>query len=241
MSLKRAGRDTLWNPLVSSSLVVCTWLWGGAYGEHYVRRLAAGVHRNLTEGHRFICFTDYQRHLPGIEQAQILNTDLIKAKGCFARLRLFDPAWQRNLGIVPGDRVVSLDLDLVVTGPLDALLDRKDDFTILQGINTSNPCPYNGSAWMLKAGARPDVWSDFSMDAAAKVPFHAFPDDQGWFWHKMPDAGAWRPDDGVYGFKKEGWPSGDELPAGAKVVAFPGWRDPSKFEHLNWIKKNWRL
>jgi hypothetical protein len=51
-----------------------------------------------------------------------------------------------------------------VTGPLDPLFDRKDDFTILQGINTTNPCPYNGSIWMLKAGARPEVWSEFSLE-----------------------------------------------------------------------------
>lgn len=224
------------------ALTICTWLWGGAYGEHYVRRLAAGVHRNLTEAHRFVAFTDSPRHLPGVDQYTIPDMKLTAVKGCFARLRLFDPEWQRKIGISPGDRVVNLDLDLVVTGPLDPLFDRKDDFTILQGINTTNPCRFNGSIWMLKAGARPDVWSEFSLEnyAARGVPYHSFPDDQGWFHHMMPDAGAWGPEQGVYGFKKQGWPSGDDLPAGARVVAFPGWRDPGKFEHLDWVKRNWR-
>jgi hypothetical protein len=221
-------------------LTVCTWLWGDAYGEHYVRRLAAGVQRNLNEAHRFICFTDFTRHLPGIEQFAILDTDLTKIKGCFARLRLFDSAWQKNLGIAPGDRVVNLDLDLVVTGPLGPLFDRKDDFTILQGVNSLNPCPYNGSAWMLRAGARPDVWSDFSLTAAARIKFHSFPDDQSWFDFCMPNAGAWGPAQGVYAFQKPGWSDGDGLPEGARIVAFPGWRDPSKFDHLNWVKENWR-
>lgn len=227
------------------ALIVTTWLWGETYGQHYVQRLAAAVRRNLNETHRFICFTDTPRHLPDIEQHQILNTDLLKIKGCFARMRLFDPAWQKNLGLEPGDRVVDLDLDLVVTGALDPLLERTDDFTILQGINSTNPCPYNGSIWMLRAGARPDVWADFSVDAAyAKTRIHAFPDDQGWFEYKMPDAGAWGPAQGVYGFRKRGWPIGEgeslRLPAGAKIVAFPGWRDPSKFEHLPWVRENWK-
>jgi hypothetical protein len=94
----------------------------------------------------------------------------------------------------------------------------------LQGINTTNPCPYNGSAWMLKAGARPDVWSDFSLEnyAKLKVPFHAFPDDQGWFWHTlMPDAEAWGPSVGVYGFKKAGLAVGRRSAQNARVVAFP--------------------
>jgi hypothetical protein len=121
----------------------------------------------------------------------------------------------------------------VVTGPLDPLFDRKDDFTILQGINTTNPNPMNGSVWMLRAGARPDVWSDFSVEAAqTKTRIHSFADDQGWFEHKFADAGAWGPKDGVYGFKKDGWPSGEALPAAARIVAFPGWRDPGKFERL---------
>jgi hypothetical protein len=224
-------------------LIVTTWLWGQGYGEHYVRRLAKAVNRNLNEGHRFICFTDSPRTLVGIEQRPIPNPKLLGIKGCFARLRLFDPKWQKTLGILPGDRVVNLDLDLVVTGQLDPLFDRKDDFTILQGINTTNPCPYNGSIWMLKAGARPEVWSEFSLEnyQQRQVPYHAFPDDQGWFEHMMPEAGAWGPTDGVYGFKKEGWPSGEALPQGARVVAFPGWRDPAKFEHLPWVKENWRL
>ncbi len=232
-------------------LHITTWLWGGAYGEHYVKRLAAAVNRNLRQEHRFICFTDGPRHLPGyvtdtnlpgITQYQIPNMELTAKPGCFVRLRLFDPWLQEKVNIKPGDRVVNLDLDLVVTGELDSLFDRDDDFTILQGINTTNPCPMNGSVWMLKAGARPDVWSDFSLENYAKfnVPFHAFPDDQGWFHYKMPDAGAWGPEVGVYGFKKLGWPSGDALPEGARIVAFPGWRDPGKFEHLKWVKTNWR-
>jgi hypothetical protein len=223
-------------------LHITTFLWGGAYGEHYVRKLANSVHRNLTEAHRFIAFTDSPRHLPGIEQYTIPDMRLTAIKGCFVRLRLFDPTWQAKCGIKPGDRVINLDLDLVVTGELDPLFGGPgDDFTILQGVNSQNPCKMNGSVWMLRAGARPDVWADFNLEAAqAKTKIHAFADDQGWFEYKMPDAGAWGPTDGVYGFKKEGWPSGDELPAGARIVAFPGWRDPSKFEHLDWVKEHWR-
>jgi hypothetical protein len=224
------------------ALIVTTWLWGEAYGEHYVKRLAAGVHRNLTEGHRFICFTDRPRHLPNIEQWPIPNMEMTQTKGCFVRLQLFSPSFHQLLKIKPGDRIANLDLDMVVTGPLDELFSRKDDFTILQGINSTNPCPYNGSVWMLKAGARPDVWWDFSVENYRKrgVPFHSFPDDQGWFHHMMPDAGSYGPDCGVYGFKKKGWPSGEALPSGARLVAFPGWRDPGKFEHLDWVKENWR-
>ena len=160
-------------------------------------------------------------------------------KGCLGRLRLFDPKFQALLGIKKGERIVDLDLDLVITGQLDPLFERHS-FTVLQGVNTTNPCPMNGSVWMLRAGERPDVWSDFSVAKAATVPYHAFPDDQGWLWHKIPDAGAWGPKDGVYGFKKVGWPDSEQLPENARIVAFPGWRDPDKFAHLDWIKQHWQ-
>ncbi len=81
-----------------------------------------------------------------------------------------------------------------------------------------------------------------ALEAAAKVPFYEFPDDQGWIWHKLPRAAGWLagPTSGIYGFKKPGWPPGDNLPADARLVAFPGARDPSQFTHLPWVRKYWR-
>jgi hypothetical protein len=136
---------------------------------------------------------------------------------------------------------VCIDLDTVITGPLDGLFDRPENFIILQGANASNPCPFNGSLMMLRAGARPDVWRDFSLKAAGSVPFFEFPDDQGWLWHKIPDAAGWKAgsESGVYAFQKPGWPKDDRLPADAKIVAFPGWRDPSKFANEPWVRQHW--
>jgi hypothetical protein len=227
-------------------LIICTWIWGESYGEHYVKYLANGIARNLKQDYRFICVTDRRRNFPQkIEQVWLLDPELTKFKGCFARLRLFDTAWQKKLGIKHGEKIVNLDLDLLVVGPVDDLF-VGDDFAILQNINSTNPCPYNGSVWMFKAGMYEDVWLDFSLEEYAnqKVPFHSFPDDQGWFNYKIPNAKAWGPDSGVYGFKKRGWSpktANDSmtLPDNAKIVAFPGWRDPSKFMELDWVRNNW--
>lgn len=210
------------------ALVIGTWQWGNKYPRHYVERLAAGVARHLRQDYRFCVFRPMET-----------DEDLTAIPGCFARLRMFDPMWQRVHGIKGGDRLVCMDLDMVVTGHLDPLFDRPEDFCILQGVNASNPCPYNGSLWMLRAGYRPDVWGDFSLEAARKVPFYSFPDDQAWFAHKIPNAGAWRPADGVYGFQKPSWPKDDKLPSGARCVAFFGHRDPAHFKHLDWVMENW--
>lgn len=205
------------------------WSWGSKYGPHYVDRLRASLERNFSETYTF------QVWHPEPEDLY-----LSRVAGCFARLRTFDPEWQKAQGISEGDRIVCLDLDLVITGSLDGLFG-KAPFEIAQGINSSNPCPYNGSVWGLEAGYRPDVWSSFSLDAAAKVPFYAFPDDQAWFAHMMPGAGALTPREGVFGFKKPGWPPGVDLPANARIVAFPGARDPAQFAWIPWVRDNWAV
>jgi len=212
------------------ALVIGTWFWGEKYPTYYVDRLRAGVARNLKQDYEFRVFS------PEPEDAYLTETP-----GCLCRLRTFDPDWQEAQGIEPGDRIVTLDLDLIVTGPLDPLFNAVDPFKILMGANSANPCPYNGSVWMLRAGYRPDVWADFSLEAIKASPKYEYHDDQGWMAFKLPRENGWRvgPSSGIYAFKKPGWPGGDELPKDARIVAFPGWRDPNDVKHLDWVKQHW--
>jgi hypothetical protein len=211
-------------------LWITTWRWGRKYDGHYVERLKAGVARNLEQECKFAIFAPYSE-----------DEYLTKIPGCFCRLRMFSREWQDAHGIEEGDRIVLIDLDVVITGPLDQLFDRDEDFVILQGANASNPCPFNGSLQMLKAGKHENVWKDFSLKRAGQVKYDSFPDDQAWLADRIPDAAGWKagPESGVYAFKKPGWPTGDDLPADARIVAFPGWRDPSKFTNLEWVRKHW--
>jgi hypothetical protein len=166
----------------------------------------------------------------------------LQIPGCLARMRMFDWYWQRSIGARSGDRIVNIDVDAVVTGNLDPLFDRDDEFTIMQGFNQTNPCPFNGSLWLFRAGERHDVWRDFGPDAHQKygVPVHSIPDDQGWLHFKFPNAGAYTPRDGIYAFKKIGWGEAGRrgFPTNARVIAFPG-RNPGKYSELDWIKKHW--
>lgn len=236
-------------------MTVCTWLWGDKYGEDDVDKLFNGVQRWLKQKFDFLCITDELSRIKsegklklnqgsGCASFGVTNAmdSKLLVKGCFARLRMFDPEWQGHRLLEFGDRLVCLDLDTVITGPLDPLFDRPEPLVVWQGANASNPCPYNCSVMMLRAGAHPEIWKDFSLEAAAKIPFFEFPDDQGWIAHKVPNAAGWKAgsSSGIYGFQKPGWPKGDALPKDARIVAFPGWRSPDKFKHLDWIKDHWR-
>jgi hypothetical protein len=223
-------------------LTVVTWLWGSKYNPDDVAKLAAGIKRHLKQPHRLLCVTDRPLKIPGVDVAEIPmeDRDLLEVQGCFARLRMFDPAWQADNNIT---RWACVDLDTVIVGPLDPTFDRPEPFVILKGGNFANPCPYGGALMMLRAGHHAEVWRDFSLTAAGKVPFYSFPDDQGWIWHKIPDAAGWKcgPESGVYVFRKPGWPKGhDTLPNGARLVTFNGWRSPAKFKELNWVQEYWR-
>lgn len=226
------------------ALAFITWLWGDKYDEGDVGKLAYGVRRNYRAGpHRFVVFADRALKLPpSIEVKPIADPDLI-GRGCFCRLRMFDPEWQRAHGF--DDRIACLDLDAVVTGIIDPIFSRTETFLILQGVNAVNPNPFNCSVMMLAAGQHPEVWSDFTIEKAGAVPFHEFPDDQAWIWAKLPSAAGWigGRKSGVYAFQKPGWPFsvGHGLPPNARIVAFIGWRKPNAFSQFPWMQANWKL
>lgn len=224
-------------------IVISTWLWGDKYGPADVIKLRNGVARNLTQPYRFMVMTERERIWQppqDIERHAIKAPQLLEHKGCFARLHMFDYGWQQNRGI--DDRLVCLDLDTVIVRPIDHLFNRPESFVILGGVNSYNPCPFNGSVMMLRPGNHEEVWSQFSIEAASALPCYEFPDDQGWLAAKLPGAGIWQAGrrSGIYGFKKPGWPAGtDRLPEQARIVVFPGHRQPKDFMHLDWVKRHW--
>lgn len=217
-------------------LTVAAWLWGKKYPVSHVEKLQRGIARHLKQKHRFVCITN--RDVP-CERIPVEDQKLFSVRdGCYVRLRMFDPEWQARHGI---ERIVCLDLDVVITGRLDPLFDRPEPFVILKG-GHYNPCPFNGSVQMITRGARPEIWSRFGVpeaESAAMIRGKWRGSDQTWIAHVAPDAPGWTFKDGIYGFKKPGWPKDNQLPADARIVAFPGSKDPSKLGEYRWIKENW--
>jgi hypothetical protein len=228
--------------LSADYLTIVTWFWGDKYDVSYVHKLAASLKRNVTQPYRFFVMTERERKAdfgPGVERHAIKDPELLKEKGCFARLRMWEEGWQDNRRCL--GRIACVDLDNVITANCDHLFYKPAEFTILQGVNSKNPCPYNGSIMMLRAHTNSHAWYDFSLKEAYRLPYDSFPDDQGWLAVKIPNAAAYGMADGVYAYQKPGWPAGDKLPDNACMVAFPGWRDPKQFQHLHWVKEHWRI
>ena len=130
------------------------------------------IRRNLTIPHQLVCVTDEQLDLPS-------HIEVIRPPGDFTDVRI--PSWPeyrpqclRRLSMfrpdaaeIFGPRFVCTDLDLVVGGNLDPLFSTKDKFRICKG--TAESRPYNGSMFILTAGARAKVYSKFTPEAAVKA------------------------------------------------------------------------
>lgn len=224
-------------------LHIVTWLWGTKWPAIYAERLFAGVRRNLAQPFNLILMSD-RLERNGADAVHLIDeadAPYVALPGCLARMRMFDKGWQDRIGAVKGDLIVNMDIDCIITDKIDHLFDVRNEFTIMQGYNTTNPCPFNGSLWTFRARERHDVWNDFSIEAHSKfnVPIHSIADDQGWLHHKFPKASAYTSQDGVYCLKKRMWPgSRKRLPQDACLVAFPG-RDPGKYQEIGWVKENW--
>ena len=85
---------------------------GTKYSIGYVLKLAAMCARHLSQTHRFVCLTDRPGDFSGIETVDVSPTGL---RGWWAKMALFDFTARSS------DRVLYLDLDMVVCGSLDPL------------------------------------------------------------------------------------------------------------------------
>jgi len=233
-----------------------TWLWAppagyrSAFCGQHVNALARMIDRHYAGPHRILCVTNIPQGIDanvGIVPDTEDFADLPSPHGggnrnpsCYRRLRAFRP----DIGAVFGERFVSMDLDTVITGDLTPLFDRPDPFVIWGETNPRSW--YNGSLFMLTAGARPQVWTQFDPVRSPRETLAAkrFGSDQGWISHCLGKGEAtWSKADGVYSYRVHLKPFGSKLPKNAKVVFFHGIVDPwsSAAQRVDWIREHYPM
>lgn len=238
-------------------LNVCTWKWQPPQGYRstftgeQVNVLAAMVRRHYRKPHTFTCFTDDatgidQEHVT-IKQLPTLFADVISPHGikgpsCYRRLNMFAP----QAGKTFGERFVSLDLDTVIVGDMVPLWDREEDFVIWG--DTALRTSYNGSMVLMKAGTRPQIFTEFDPVNTPKLTkkLGMTGSDQAWISHRLgPDEPKWTKADGVYSYRLHIVPRPRQtLPDNARIVFFHGsfdpW-DPRVQRGAAWITDHYRL
>lgn len=175
------------------------------YSSEHVNTLRSMVERNYARPHRFFCVTDDPSGLdPRIEYVPLWpdHFDLINPShptnrpNCYPRLKLFS----REMRELFGERFVSLDLDMVIVDDLVPVWDRPEDFVIYDARGDDH---YNGSMFMMTAGAREKVWTNFDPVRSPQITTKAGMrgSDQAWIRYCLaPDAATWSYEEGVYAY-----------------------------------------
>lgn len=240
--------------------VIC-WKWKpnpgyrSKFSVDTVNVLRRMVARNLSMPHRFSCITDDSKGIdPEVRVIPLWNdfSNVPSPSGahnpsCYRRLRMFAPDAVELIG----ERIVSMDLDTVITGSLDPLFDRPEDFVIWGGQSVQPKQKilfnwYNGSLMMLRAGTRTQVWDKFDPKRSPMEAHRANSrgSDQGWITYCLGKGEAiWTDKDGVLSYRSHIAVNGNRLPPGARVVNFHGRNDPWNSEiysRCTWIREHYR-
>jgi len=105
--------------------VACVF-WGNKFSEDYVYNLKSMVERNTTVPHQFVCFSD--RELEGIKTVKLIPG----YEGWWNKMQMF------NTDFRLGNRVVYLDLDTLIVGNIDWLLEYDGMFMGIEDLGSVN-------------------------------------------------------------------------------------------------------
>ena len=222
-------------------MTVVTYLWSGKrYRPAHVQRLAASVARWLALPHRFVCVTDLR--VPGVKTLK--NPAPQYSDRCYRRLWLFSAA-ARGLD----DQILHLDLDLVLCGPLDPLVQREAPLVVYKaGSIAARGYSLNPSVLLVKTGTQTDIWERFCREStrlARRANADGFwGSDQAVLSYLRKDmpVETFGVEDGVVSFRQIRHEQLAAPPPGTRIVSFHGRRtpfDPAVQAEHPWIQDAW--
>jgi hypothetical protein len=205
--------------------VICM-KWGTKYGPEYVDRLYRGVERNLALPHRFVCFTDNAEGIDsGVEIRPLPSLGLPPGpERGWMKLATFAPTLADLSGVT-----LFLDVDVIVTGSLDAFFEPPGPFYIMKDFNPRHPNVGNSSVYRYEIGAHPEVLANFVADFEKAKREHR--NEQEYLTAQMQAKGilAYWPTDWCVSYKKRCIPAfpkslwqAPACPPDTRIVVFHG-------------------
>ncbi len=243
---------------------IVTLKWGNRYGPEYVNRLASAVRRHTKEPVTVVCFTDDGSGIdPAVEIYPIPEIDLPAAEKVtgWRKLCLFRPDLPiEGLGLF-------VDLDVVITGPLDAFFTFGDEHEIPIIHNwvaphktwfRPDPMIGNSSVFRWRLNHCSFVWDQFHKEKEWALA--NFRPPQSYLTHCIRPRMKFWPAEWVRSFKRHCRPMfplnfllTPTLPTDARIIAFHGKPDPDeaavgykgkRANHFSkpapWIDEHWR-
>lgn len=239
-------------------LDVVTFKWQAQEGfrtkftAEHVNILYAMVRRHYADPFRFTAITDDAAGIrPEIriiplwkDFASLPSPHGPRHPACYRRIKIFSPEAAELIG----ERILCLDLDVVITGDMRPVWNRPEPVVFFKGQwgsvgRPNGRQPYNGSMFLLTAGARPDVWRRFNKKTPYLTRRAGFGgSDQAWYALALgPNEAVWDERQGVYSFRNQIATRQNRLPSNARIVLFHGRRDPwdSECQSVDWVRKHY--
>lgn len=206
--------------------------WGTRYGPEYVNRLYAGVMRHTKLPVRFVCLTDDSTGLnQGIEARPLPPINIPE------RIASWKPwpklaVWQSPLYDITGD-VLFLDIDLIITGPLDDLFAyHPGEYCVIENWTQLGKGIGNTSVFRFPVGRYKHIYDRFVENPEDVLREYKI--EQQYISALIPEQKFW-PAAWCISFKHTclpkfplNWFKTPELPHDARVVAFTGKPDPDE-------------
>lgn len=236
-----------------AKLTVCCFWWFDihakcrgiyTYTSKHVRLLKSMVDRHLSLDHEFVCVTDKPDEIDFCRTV-VMNKETFVPGTRYGKLMMY----RADSKQIIGERILYLDLDCVIVDSLDPIADRDEDLVLWRNPNfgAKRRARYNTSIILHRTGTRTELHSKFNK---TKHPHYLRGrmggTDQAWISFMCDEVkeAHWTNDDGVYGAGRlrdivDG--VGTELPKNARIVFFPGSREPTmeKIKAIHpWIREH---
>ena len=213
---------THWGSMLN---VVCLRV-GRKYSPEYVYKLQSMVSRHLKQDYKFYCITENPGELEGVETIPAP----LQIADSWCKIGLFTSQLQK---VEKGDKMLFLDLDVIITGSLDALIKDKlkgksvNDLWIAKDWHD----PFNSSVMYWTHGEQGRIYTAFNSDCMQRLR-----GDQNLIAEVASDALTFRPSD-ILSYKFDGVNS---KPKNAKVVLFHGKPKMTDLPHVKWVQEEWK-
>jgi hypothetical protein len=164
--------------------ILCVWVKAQVpYTPEYVTRLAGMVSRWMDgRPYRFVCLTDRPWLLGAVDTIPIAGPGGLK--GWWSKVRCFDAS------LLLEGRVLYLDLDTLIVGPLAPILDYPSPFALVPPGGTFEGKGslkvvrrFNSSVMVWDAWSNHRLFDDWTPSVAARLW-----GDQDWIGEQMPEA-----------------------------------------------------
>ena len=202
--------------------------WGDKFGAEYVNNLFSGIERNSTVPFKFHCFTDDTTGV--LENIQCHNLPDMDITGWWYKLWLFSD----EMPFEPGERIMFFDLDTIVTGNIDDILEYDCPADLIGLRNFYNPERFASGLLMWRHGTQTHIWREFVAEPR-KAQAQSPDGDQQWTELHATNWTLWQAEfEGVYSYKQS---CSNGLPTDAKIVCYHG--TPSIIQSFTETVENW--